>query len=351
MKSAAEPAERTLLVAGLRGFCAGVVRAIDVVEQALGVCDGPLYVRKEIIHNRYVVDELRERGAIFVEDVSEVPDGAWLIYSAHGVSPAVREDARRKRLRTIDATCPLVTKVHLEAIHYARRDYTIILIGHEEHDETVGTLGEAPGSIRLVGTREEAESVAVPDPERVAYLTQTTLSLDDTREIVAVLQRRFPAMVSPAKGDICYATQNRQDAVKSLLEQCDVLLVVGSRTSSNSNRLRELADRADVPGYLIDGPDDLRKEWFVGRCAVGVTAGASAPEELVDEVLTRLAPSAGVEVVTVTDEDEYFPPPRTIRDLQAAIEVAATSLLGGAMLTRPSMDDRSLPASDVLAAL
>ncbi|HEY6148845.1 MAG TPA: 4-hydroxy-3-methylbut-2-enyl diphosphate reductase, partial [Thermoanaerobaculia bacterium] len=200
----------TLLVAGLRGFCAGVVRAIDVVERALEVCDGPVYVRKEIIHNRYVVEELRAKGANFVEEVDDVPDGSWLIYSAHGISPEVRDAAAAKGLRTIDATCPLVTKVHLEAIHFAKGGYTIILIGHEEHDETIGTLGEAPGSIRLVGTLEEAEAVDVPDPTKVALLTQTTLSLDDTREIVSVLKRRFPSLVSPAKGDICYATQNRQ---------------------------------------------------------------------------------------------------------------------------------------------
>ena len=250
MTSAAAPAGvgvEKLLVAGLRGFCAGVVRAIDVVERALEVCDGPVYVRKEIIHNRYVVDELRGKGAIFVEEVDEVPDSSWLIYSAHGVSPTVRDAAREKKLRTIDATCPLVTKVHLEAIHYARKNYTIILIGHEEHDETIGTLGEAPGAIRLVGTRQEAEEVEVPDPEKVAYLTQTTLSLDDTHEIVEVLRRRFPKMVNPAKGDICYATQNRQDAVKAMAPHVDVLLVLGAPNSSNSLRLCEVGRGHDVP--------------------------------------------------------------------------------------------------------
>jgi len=250
----------TLLVAGLRGFCAGVVRAIDVVERALEVCDGPVYVRKEIIHNRYVVEELRGKGAVFVEEIEEVPNGAWLIYSAHGVAPAVRDAAREKNLRTIDATCPLVTKVHLEAIHFARSGYTIILIGHREHDETIGTLGEAPGAIRLVGTREEAEEVDVPDPERVAYLTQTTLSLDDTREIATVLKRRFPTLVSPAKGDICYATQNRQDAVKAMVPHVDALLVLGAPNSSNSLRLCEVAQSLGVPGYLIERADDIRPE-------------------------------------------------------------------------------------------
>ncbi len=313
MNAVAEPAARTLLVAGLRGFCAGVVRAIDVVKQALEVCDGALYVRKEIIHNRYVVDELREKGAIFVEEVDEVPDGAWLIYSAHGVSPAVREDARRKRLRTIDATCPLVTKVHLEAIHYARRRYTIILVGHEEHDETVGTLGEAPGSIRLVGTREEAEAVTVPDPDRVAYLTQTTLSLDDTREIVAVLRRRFPNMVSPAKGDICYATQNRQDAVRAMAPHVEMLLVLGAPNSSNSLRLCEVGEAQGIPSHLIERADDIDPEWLRGVRVLGLTASASAPEVLVQEVVEHARRVYGVtevrEFETVREDVSFSLPP------------------------------------------
>lgn len=363
MKSAAEPAERTLLVAGLRGFCAGVVRAIDVVEQALGVCDGPLYVRKEIIHNRYVVDELRERGAIFVEDVSEVPDGAWLIYSAHGVSPAVREDARRKRLRTIDATCPLVTKVHLEAIHYARRDYTIILIGHEEHDETVGTLGEAPGSIRLVGTREEAESVAVPDPERVAYLTQTTLSLDDTREIVAVLQRRFPAMVSPAKGDICYATQNRQDAVRAMAPHVEMLLVLGAPNSSNSLRLCEVGEAQGVPSHLIERAEDIDPRWLDGVRVLGLTASASAPEVLVQEVVEHARRAYGVTEVREFEtvrEDVSFSLPPELKSLLPTRQGgpaagAGSSAAGrgspaagpdaGSETERPGEEDEALPES------
>ena len=287
----------TLLVAGLRGFCAGVVRAIDVVERALEVCSGPVYVRKEIIHNRYVVDELRAKGAIFVEEIEEVPDGSWLIYSAHGVSPEVRESAKTKGLRTIDATCPLVTKVHLEAIHFARTGYTIILIGHRDHDETIGTLGEAPEAIRLVGTREEAERVSVPDPSKVAYLTQTTLSLDDTREIATILQRRFPKLVSPAKGDICYATQNRQDAVKAMVPHVDVLLVLGAPNSSNSLRLCEVAQAMGIPAHLIERADDIRPEWLEDVRVLGLTASASAPEVLVQEVVAFARERLGVREV------------------------------------------------------
>ncbi|MGH9367233.1 MAG: 4-hydroxy-3-methylbut-2-enyl diphosphate reductase [Thermoanaerobaculia bacterium] len=292
-----EPPIEKLLVAGLRGFCAGVVRAIDVVEKALEVCEGPVYVRKEIIHNRYAVDELRSKGAHFVEEVDDVPDGAWLIYSAHGIAPSVRESARRKRLRTIDATCPLVTKVHLEAIHYANQNYTIILIGHEDHDETIGTLGEAPDSIRLVGTREEAEAVEVPDPDRVAYLTQTTLSLDDTREIVEVLKRRFPRLARPAKDDICYATQNRQDAVKAMAPFVDLLLVLGAPNSSNSLRLCEVARDQGVPSHLIERAEDIRPEWLSGVRVLGLTASASAPEILVQEVVRYAREKLGVREV------------------------------------------------------
>jgi len=313
-----EPAVEKLLVAGLRGFCAGVVRAIDVVDRALHVCDGPVYVRKEIIHNRYVVDELRAKGAVFVEEADEVPDGSWLIYSAHGISPTVREAARRKRLRTIDATCPLVTKVHLEAIHYARKGYTIVLIGHQDHEETIGTLGEAPGSIRLVGSKEEAETVQVPDPDKVAYLTQTTLSLDDTREIVEILKRRFPNMASPPKGDICYATQNRQDAVRAMAPHVDALLVLGAPNSSNSLRLCEVGLAHDVPSYLIERAADIRPEWLAGVRVLGLTASASAPEVLVREVVDYAREELGVSVVeefeTVT-EDVNFPLPPELKAL------------------------------------
>ena len=232
--------DQKLLIAGLRGFCAGVVRAISVVEKALEVWDDTVYVRKEIIHNRYVVDELRARGAVFVEELDEVPDGAAVIFSAHGIAPSVRDTAKRKRLHTIDATCPLVTKVHLEVVQYAKKGYTILFIGHQEHDETIGTLGEAPDAIRLVGSREEAERVQVANPDKVVYLTQTTLSVDDTRGIIAALERRFTDIIGPDIKDICYATQNRQTAVRELSKLVDVILVVGAMNSSNSNRLREI---------------------------------------------------------------------------------------------------------------
>ena len=314
----AAPVVENLVVAGLRGFCAGVVRAIDVVDRALQVCDGPVYVRKEIIHNRYVVDELREKGAVFVEDVDEVPDGSWLIYSAHGISPTVRDAARQKRLRTIDATCPLVTKVHLEALHYAKKGYTIVLIGHEEHDETIGTLGEAPDAIRLVGTREEAETVEVPDPDRIAYLTQTTLSLDDTREIVEVLRRRFPNMASPPKGDICYATQNRQDAVRAMAPHVDALLVLGAPNSSNSLRLCEVGRSLNVPSFLIERAADIRPEWLAGVRVLGLTASASAPEILVREVVDYTREKFGVRLVEefeTVKEDVNFPLPFELKNL------------------------------------
>jgi 4-hydroxy-3-methylbut-2-enyl diphosphate reductase len=315
---APEPAIEKLLVAGLRGFCAGVVRAIDVVDRALQVCDGPVYVRKEIIHNRYVVDELRAKGAVFVEEAEEVPDGSWLIYSAHGISPTVREASRRKRLRTIDATCPLVTKVHLEAIHYARKGYTIVLIGHQDHDETIGTLGEAPAAICLVGSKEEAETVQVPDPDKVAYLTQTTLSLDDTREIVDILKRRFPNMASPPKGDICYATQNRQDAVRAMAPYVDALLVLGAPNSSNSLRLCEVGLAHNVPSYLIERASDIRPEWLKGVRVLGLTASASAPEVLVREVVDCARKEFGVREVEefeTVKEDVNFPLPTELKDL------------------------------------
>jgi 4-hydroxy-3-methylbut-2-enyl diphosphate reductase len=294
-----------------------VVRAIDVVEHALRVCDGPVYVRKEIIHNRYVVDELRDKGARFVEEVDEVPDGSWLIYSAHGVSPQVRADARARRLRTIDATCPLVTKVHLEAIHYARSGYTILLIGHEDHDETIGTLGEAPAAIRIVGTKEDAESVDVPDPERVAILTQTTLSIDDTKEIVDVLKRRFPSLAVPKKDDICYATQNRQDAVKAMASRVDLLLVLGAPNSSNSLRLCEVSQAHGTPAHLIERATDIRPEWLEDVRVLGLTASASAPEILVREVVAYAKRSLGVthveELETVTEHVSFSLPPELKR--------------------------------------
>ncbi len=302
-----------LMIAGLRGFCAGVVRAISVVEQALEICDGTVYVRKEIIHNRYVVDELRERGAVFVEELDEVPDGQVVIFSAHGISPAVRDTARRKKLKTIDATCPLVTKVHLEVVHFAKKGYTIIFVGHKDHDETIGTFGEAPGAIRVVGSREEAERVEVDDPEKVVYLTQTTLSVDDTRDIVDVLHRRFPALKAPPKEDICYATQNRQDAVKALASRVDVLLVLGAPNSSNSLRLCEVARARNTRAYLIETAADIRMEWLEDAEVIGLTASASAPEILVQQVVDFARTELGIadieELDTVKEDVHFSLPP------------------------------------------
>ncbi|MDO8756441.1 MAG: 4-hydroxy-3-methylbut-2-enyl diphosphate reductase, partial [Elusimicrobiota bacterium] len=289
-----------LVIAKIRGFCAGVVRAIDVVEQLLAIVGKPVYVRHEIIHNRYVVDELRQKGAIFVEELSEVPNGSWLIFSAHGVGPDVVAEARSRQLKIIDATCPLVTKVHLEAIALAKQDYTIALIGHRDHVETIGTLGEAPEHMIVVGTVAEAETIQVPNPDKIAYLTQTTLSLDDTREIVAVLKRRFPKLGAPKKDDICYATQNRQNAVKELCRFVDCVLVVGDTHSSNSNRLVDVARRAGKPAWLLQNAEQVenlldaaRKELERDVIAVGLTAGASAPADLIDAVLAKLESLGG----------------------------------------------------------
>ena len=281
-----------VLLANPRGFCAGVDRAIDIVERAIELFGKPIYVRHEVVHNRYVVERLRDLGAIFVEELAEVPAGATVIFSAHGVSMAVQSEAAARKLTVFDATCPLVTKVHMEVQRYAREGRDVILIGHAGHPEVEGTMGRFDpswgGRIHLVQNTQDVAALTVRDPQQLAFVTQTTLSVDDTSEIVAALRALFPQLATPRHEDICYATQNRQDAVKKLLEQCDVLLVVGSRTSSNSNRLRELADRAGIPGYLIDGPDDLRPDWFTGKQAVGVTAGASAPEVMVQQVIEQL---------------------------------------------------------------
>jgi 4-hydroxy-3-methylbut-2-enyl diphosphate reductase len=272
-----------------RGFCAGVVRAVDIVELALEAYGRPVYVHHEIVHNRYVVEQLRHRGAIFVESISEVPEGAVLVFSAHGVPPRVREEAQERALRVIDATCPLVTKVHLEALRFAREGRTLILIGHRDHQEIIGTSGEAPDRTIIVGTVEEVDNLEVPDPERLAYLTQTTLSLYDTQEIVSRLRVRFPRIAGPASDDICYATQNRQEAVESLAKEVDLILVVGSANSSNSNRLVEVAKREGVASRLIEDADDIQAEWIQPYARVGLTAGASAPEILVEQVSQRLA--------------------------------------------------------------
>src|SRR2546421_6549571 len=267
-----------ILLAGPRGFCAGVERAIDIVEQALEVCGPPVYVRREIVHNGYVVDKLRAKGAIFVDELHEVPDSATVIFSAHGVSPAVREESTRRGLRVIDATCPLVTKVHLEAIRYGRENYSIVLIGHQDHDEVIGTLGEAPDRIHVIASAEEVEKFEVPDPDKIAYLTQTTLSVDDTRDVIEALRRKFPRIVGPSRDDICYATQNRQAAVKRLASDVDVLLVIGSANSSNAIRLVEVAQTAGTRAYLINDVGDIRPEWLEGGRRVGVTARAPTPQ-------------------------------------------------------------------------
>jgi len=281
-----------LRLANPRGFCAGVDRAIDIVERAIELYGAPIFVRHEVVHNRHVVERLRSMGAVFVQELDEVPDGATVIFSAHGVSKAVEDEAKRRGLDVFDATCPLVTKVHMEVRHYAREGRDVVLIGHDGHPEVEGTLGRFDasygGRIRLVESVVDAERLEVPDPARLAFVTQTTLSVDDTAEIVATLQRRFPGLTTPRKEDICYATQNRQDAVKDLLREADLLLVVGSVTSSNSNRLVEIGARAGIPSYLIDGAGDLRREWLEGRQCIGLTAGASAPEVLVQGVIDQL---------------------------------------------------------------
>jgi 4-hydroxy-3-methylbut-2-enyl diphosphate reductase len=272
-----------------RGFCAGVVRAVDIVELALEAYGAPVYVHHEIVHNRYVVEQLRQRGAIFVESIGEVPRGAVLVFSAHGVPPRVREEATERELRVIDATCPLVTKVHLEARKFAREGRTLILIGHRDHQEIVGTSGEAPLQTVVVGSVEEVDELQVENPERLAYLTQTTLSLYDTQEIVSRLRQRFPKIAGPASDDICYATQNRQEAVEALTRDVDLILVVGSANSSNSNRLVEVAQRAGVAARLIEDANDIQPAWLESVARLGLTAGASAPEILVEQVSQRLA--------------------------------------------------------------
>jgi 4-hydroxy-3-methylbut-2-enyl diphosphate reductase len=291
-----------------RGFCAGVVRAIDVVKIALDLYGPPVYVRKEIVHNKHVVDELRDAGAIFVEELEEVPSGGRAIFSAHGVAPSVRRQARERRLDIIDATCPLVTKVHLEAVRFARDGFSIVLIGHKDHDEVIGTLGEVPERSFLVETVEDADRLDVPDPTRVRFLTQTTLSLDETRDIVNRLKERFPLIQGPPAQDICYATENRQMAVKAISGAVDLLLVVGSQNSSNSKRLVEVGDNFGVRSYLVNDRSDVDAVWLEGVKNVGVTAGASAPEHLVQELIEFLK-DAGfhqLEEIELVDEDVRF---------------------------------------------
>src|SRR5437867_326480 len=280
--------DKNLLLLKPRGFCAGVVRAIDIVRIALEAFGPPIYVRKEIVHNRFVVEELQQKGAIFVDSVTQVPEGERVIYSAHGVSPEVRNASKQRRLRVIDATCPLVTKVHVEAVKFAKEGYSLILIGHRDHDEVIGTLGEAPSVTQVVGSPAQVEALSVPDPNRVAYLTQTTLSLDETKDIIAALRARFPNIKGPAAQDICYATENRQVAVKHVASDADLLLVVGSENSSNSNRLVEVARNLGTSPHLIDNSQDIEPEWLEGLKTIALTAGASAPECLVEEVVKFL---------------------------------------------------------------
>ena len=316
---------KTLLLLKPRGFCAGVVRAIDIVRIALDAFGPPIYVRKEIVHNSYVVEELKGKGAIFVDEVCEVPDGQRLIYSAHGVSPTVREASKLRNLQVVDATCPLVTKVHVEAVKYAKGGYSIILIGHHDHDEVIGTLGEAPDVTQVVGTPQEVEHLQVPDPTRVAYITQTTLSLDETQEVIAALRKKFPLIEGPHAQDICYATQNRQTAVKDVAHQAELLLVVGSENSSNSNRLVEVSTNLGTASYLIDTAGDIRPEWLQGVKTVALTAGASAPEVLVEQAVDFLKEKGftRIQEIEVMPENVRFGlPPEIVEAIAAAPAVA-----------------------------
>ena len=331
-----------------RGFCAGVVRAIDVVKIVLNLYGAPVYVRKEIVHNRHVVDELRQAGAIFVEELSEVPEGARVIFSAHGVSPAVRKEAKERKLEVIDATCPLVTKVHLEAVRFARQDHTIVLIGHAGHDEVIGTLGEAPESTVLVSSVEDVDKLEVKDPSRISFLTQTTLSLDETKDIVQRLKERFPAIKGPKTQDICYATENRQLGVKAVVPLTDVLLVVGSQNSSNSRRLVEVCENEGVPAYLVDDSTEVNPAWLDGTQTVAVTAGASAPENLVQELIQSLETKFGfdyMEEMELKEEDVRFHLPADLEAIGAEadyyrsrmspkLQVAGTLVEGAAQAAR-----------------
>jgi len=309
-----------VLLANPRGFCAGVDRAIAIVEQALAQFGAPIYVRHEVVHNRFVVEDLRAKGAIFVEELDEVPEGAIVVFSAHGVSKAVRADADARGLRVFDATCPLVTKVHVEIAKMHARGLEIVMIGHAGHPEVQGTLGQCDGGVYLVESVEDVARLTVNDPQRLAYVTQTTLSVDDAAAVVEALKRRFPSIIGPRRDDICYATQNRQDAVKALTGSVDVVIVVGSPNSSNSNRLREVAANRGIPAYMIDRADELRPEWIAGKARVGVTAGASAPEVLVRRVIEALRGlgAARVEELSGVVEKVIFPLPRGLHGTSSA---------------------------------
>lgn len=316
-----------ILLANPRGFCAGVNMAIECLERALGFFGPPVYVYHEIVHNKYVVDRFAREGTVFVDSIDEVPEGSPLLYSAHGVSPEIRSQARARKLLAIDATCPLVTKVHLEAIKYAKAGYTIVLIGHEGHDEVIGTMGEAPDQMVLVETAEDVERLELADPEKVAYLTQTTLSVDDANIVIAALRKKFPKIANPPKDDICYATQNRQEAVRELAARADLVLVLGSQNSSNSRRLAEIALSMGIPSHLIDGVTEIRPEWLEGVGTVLITAGASAPENVVQECVEFLQQRYGAtfDEAVVREEDVHFPLPRSLRELLASGEPPAAA--------------------------
>jgi 4-hydroxy-3-methylbut-2-enyl diphosphate reductase len=321
MPEAGSHTPRRLLLAAPRGYCAGVDRAVQTVEHALDLHGAPVYVRKEIVHNKHVVKQLSERGAIFVEEETEVPEGALVVFSAHGVSPAVHANASKRQLRTIDATCPLVTKVHVEARKFAEQGYTIIMIGHDGHEEVEGTTGEAPDAIILVETTDDVDRLEIDDPDRVAFITQTTLSVDETAGVIARLRERFPNITSPKSDDICYATTNRQLAVKQLAAECDLVLVIGSRNSSNSNRLVDVTRELGTPSHLIDKAAEVDEEWLEGVDTLGITSGASAPEELVSELVEmfRARGTEDVSELRAIDEDVRFMLPKQIRvDLAAA---------------------------------
>jgi 4-hydroxy-3-methylbut-2-enyl diphosphate reductase len=313
----------TILLATPRGYCAGVDRAVQTVERALELYGAPVYVRKEIVHNKHVVEQLRARGAVFVDSETDVPEGATVVFSAHGVSPSVHAKALERELKTIDATCPLVTKVHVEAKKFAADEYTIVLIGHAGHEEVEGTMGEAPGHIVLIENEADVDSLEVKDPNKVAYISQTTLSLDETRAIISKLRERFPAITGPRTDDICYATTNRQAAVKQLARQCDLVLVIGSSNSSNSNRLVEVAREHGADSYLIDNEAQVHEEWLADKRVVGITSGASAPEELVQRLVEffRARGTEDVRELEVVKEDVRFMLPKAIRQALAASSV------------------------------
>jgi len=326
-KNNGEITTKKVLLLKPRGFCAGVVRAIDIVQIALDTFGAPIYVRKEIVHNSYVVNDLAQKGAIFVNELDEVPAGARVIYSAHGVSPAVRQGAKERGLKVIDATCPLVTKVHIEAIKFAKQGYSLVLVGHRDHEEVEGTQGEAPDVTQVVSTVEEVEALVVPDPNKVAYLTQTTLSLDEARYMIEALRKKFPNIAGPHAQDICYATENRQTAVKNVAHGADLVLVVGSRNSSNSNRLVEVSHNIGTHSYLIDKAEDIKLDWLEGVATVAITAGASAPEILVQEVVAYLQSKGygSVEEVEVMPENVRFGlPPEIVSAIAAAPPLPAS---------------------------